>query len=437
MKQLFTRRQLIKASTATIGAAGLGWSWHRSRQQTIRVAVIGCGMRGMQLARLVNESGWYSVRGQIVGVCDVDRTRAQDAQARFGRGVEATQDFRQLLSRDDIEAVFIATPDHWHVPCALEALKAGKHVYCEKPMTLTIAEGQRLVEAVEKSDRTFLVGTQQRSHRQFQRACELVRAGRLGQLKRIDISVPVNRAGGPFDPQPIPKTLDWDRWLGPAPLAEYCPERFGGFRFWYEYSGGSMTDWGAHNVDIAQWAMGMDHSGPVEVSAMASLPEIQNGYNTPPDFEAEMKYANGVTVRVRPNPAESGILFEGDEGRIYVNRKRLTGQPVEELARRPLPVGTETFGHARTSLFSSYNQSHVLHFFDCILSGCPPISDVASQHRSASACHLANIAIRLGKTVRWNPSAEEFLDDSQATALLDRPSRERIATSTNTRSVRN
>ena len=437
MTQLFTRRQLIKASTAMIGAAGLGWSWHRTRQQTIRVAIIGCGMRGMQLARLVNESGWYNVRGQIVGVCDVDLARAQNAQSRFGRGVEATQDFRQLLSRDDIDAVFIATPDHWHVPCALEALKAGKHVYCEKPMTLTIAEGQRLVDAVEKSDRTFLVGTQQRSHRQFQRACELVRAGRLGQLKQIDISVPVNRAGGPFDPQPIPKTLDWDRWLGPAPFAEYCPERFGGFRFWYEYSGGSMTDWGAHNVDIAQWAMGMDHSGPVEVSAMASLPDIRNGYNTPPDFEAELKYANGVTVRVRPNPAESGILFEGDEGRIYVNRKRLTGQPVEELSRRPLPAGTETFGHARTSVFSSYNQSHVLHFFDCILGGCSPISDVASQHRSASACHLANIAIRLGKTVRWNPTTEEFLDDTQATALLDRPSRELIATSTNTGSVRN
>ena len=150
MKNFLTRRQLLKSSTAAIGAVGLGWSWHRSRQQTIRVGVIGCGMRGMQLARLVNDSGWYDVRGEIVAVCDADLARAQDAKARFGRGVEATQDFQQLLSRDDIDAVFIATPDHWHAPCAIEALKAGKHVYCEKPMTLTIAEGQRLVDVVVK-----------------------------------------------------------------------------------------------------------------------------------------------------------------------------------------------------------------------------------------------------------------------------------------------
>lgn len=389
----------------------------------------------MQLARLINDSGWYDTRGQIVSVCDVDITRARDAQARFGKGVEATQDFRQLLAREDIDAVFIATPDHWHVPCSIEALKAGKHVYCEKPMTLTIAEGQRLVEAVQNSGRTFLVGTQQRSHRQFQTACEIVRNGRLGQLKKIDISVPVNRVGGPFVAQPIPKTLDWDRWLGPAPYVDYCPERFGGFRFWYEYSGGSMTDWGAHNVDVAQWAMGMDHSGPIEVSAEAKLPMVQNGYNTPLEFEAEMKYANGVTVRVRPNPTESGILFEGDEGRIYVNRKRLTGQPVEDLARSPLPADKQSFGHPRTSIFSSYNQSHVMHFFDCILTGCAPISDVASQHRSASACHLANIAIRLGKTIRWNPKDELFLDDVQATAMLDRPGRDQIASTTATTSV--
>ena len=418
------RRQILKLSVGAVAATGAGWTWHRQRQKTLRVAIIGCGMRGMQLAALVHNSGWYDACGQLVATCDVDRTRAELACRRYGTSTaDATQDFRRVIERADIDAVFIATPDHWHAPCALEALRAGKHVYCEKPMTLTIAEGQQLVAAVKSSDRTFQVGTQQRSYRQFQQACELVRNGRLGPLKRIDISVPVNRSGGPFETHSVPKTLDWDRWLGPAPFADYCPERFGGFRFWYEYSGGSMTDWGTHNIDIAQWAMDLDDSGPIEVAGEGALPKIENGYNTPREFEVEMKYANGVTVRVRPNPDESGILFEGDEGRIYVNRKRLTGKPVEQLASNPLPTDAIRLGHPRTSSFNSYNMSHVLHFFDCVLTGQTPISDVVSQHRSVSACHLANIALRLGRSVKWNPSLEQFEDDEQATAMISRESR--------------
>ena len=417
------RRQLLKASCGTLGAAGLGWGWHRQRQKSIRVGLIGCGMRGMQLASLIANTGWYDVCGQMVSICDVDRNRAEQARQKYSSSAEVTQDFRQVINRDDIDAVFIATPDHWHTPCALEALRAGKHVYCEKPMTLTIAEGQQLIEAVKSSGRSFLVGTQQRSYRQFQRACELVRNGRLGQLKKINISVPVNRSGGPFQSQTVPPSLDWDRWLGPAPVAEFCPERFGAFRFWYEYSGGSMTDWGTHNVDIAHWAMGLDHSGPIEIGGEAVLPQIENGYNTPPEFEVEMKYANGVTIRVRPSKEDSGILFEGDSGRIYVNRKRLTGKPVEDLASNPLPQDSMTFGHNRTSFFNSYNISHVLHFFDCVLTGQTPISDVASQHRSVTACHLANIALRLGRTIRWNPELEQFDDDPQAAAMINRESR--------------
>jgi len=419
----FNRRHLLQLSGGTALATGLGWTWHRHRQQTIRVGLIGCGMRGMQLAGLINNTGWYDVRGQIVAACDVDRTRAERVRAKYFGSAEVTQDFRGVLERQDIDAVFVATPDHWHAQCALDALHAGKHVYCEKPMTLTIAEGHQLIAAVRETGKTFQVGTQQRSYRQFQQACELVRNGRLGQLKRIEISVPVNRSGGPFASQPIPPNLDWERWLGPAPYADYCAERFANFRFWYDYSGGTMTDWGAHNLDIAHWAMNLDDSGPFEISGEATLPQIENGYNTPSEFEVEMKYANDVVVRVRSNPADSGILFEGDKGRIYVNRKRLTGKPVEDLSSNPLPAIATRLGQPRTSIFCSYNISHVLHFFDCILTGQTPISDVVSQHRSASACHLANIAIRLGRSVKWDPSSEQFADDPEAASMISRTSR--------------
>lgn len=419
----FTRRRWIQLSGGAVVAAGLCWTGHRYRQKVIRVGLIGCGMRGRQLAGLIRDAGWYDVRGDIVALSDVDRTRAEQVRAKYSSNAQVTQDYRKILERDDIDAVFIATPDHWHAQCALEALRSDKHVYCEKPMTLTIAEGHQLIAAVNASRRTFLVGTQQRSFRQFQQAAELVRNGRLGQLKRIEISVPVNRGGGPFPTRPVPPSLDWDRWLGPAPYVDYCNERFGSFRLWYDYSGGSLTDWGAHNLDIAHWAMDRDNSGPIHVSGEADLPRIPNGYNTPTKFEVELKYANGVVVVIRPSPVDSGILFEGDEGRIYVNRRRLTGKPVEDLAVNPLPVDAVRLGHSRTSMFTSYNLSHVLHFFDCLRFGQTPISNVVSQHRSASACHLANIALRLERPVKWDPVREQFEDDPKATAMLSRPSR--------------
>lgn len=414
------RRQMLTASVGTATAAGLGWVWSRQHHRTIRVGLIGCGMRGMQLAGLINGTRWHDVCGQIVAIADVHLAHAEQARSKYAPEADVHQDFRQLLGRDDVDAVFIATPDHWHATCALAALRAGKHVYCEKPMTLTVAEGQQLVAAVRDTGLTFLVGTQQRSFRQFQQACELVRNGRLGNLKRIEITVPVNHSGGPFASQPVPDGLDWEQWLGPAPHADYCDERFAGFRYFYDYSGGTMTDWGAHNVDIAHWAMNLDESGPIEVASEAVMPNGQNSYTTPVEFEAEMKYANGVTIRVRPNRSEHGILFEGDEGRIYVGRKRLSGKPVEDLVRNPLPLNSVSLTHRRCNIFNSYNAAHILHFFDCILTKEKPISDVVSQHRSASACHLANISMRLGRSIRWNSETEEIVDDPIATLMLSR-----------------
>jgi predicted dehydrogenase len=290
-------------------------------------------------------------------------------------------------------------------------------------MTLTIDEGKQLIGAVNASGRVFQVGTQQRSFRLFQQACELVQNGRLGNLQQIDVFVPQNRNGGPFASQPLPESLDWDRWLGPAPETPFCDQRFEGYRFWYEYSGGTMTDWGAHNVDIAQWAMQQDQSGPVKIDSEAKFSNIENGYNMPIDFHVELKYANGVTVRVLPSSTDQGILFQGDEGRIYVNRRRLTGKPAEDLARNPLPADAVRCGSPRSRLFASYNMSHLMQFFDCILTGKKPVSDVESQHRSSSACHLANISMRLGKKIVWDPLRQGVVGDMQANAMLSRPSR--------------
>jgi predicted dehydrogenase len=206
-------------------------------------------------------------------------------------------------------------------------------------------------------------------------------------------------------------------------LADYCPERFAAFRFWYEYGGGTMADWGAHHLDIAHWAMGLENSGPIEISGEATLPRISNGFNTPTEFGVELKYQDDLVINVHSHLTDSGVLFEGDRGRIYVNRRRLTGKPAEDLSFNPLPADSIRFGYERKSMFVDYNTSHVLHFFDCILTGRTPISDVASQHRSASACHLANIALRLERTVTWNPQLEQFDQDPQAMAMLARPSR--------------
>ncbi len=422
MKLPISRRRWMQLAGGLVVAGGLGTAWHRNRQRTVRLGLIGAGMRGRQLANSINSTAWYETRGELVAICDADQTRADQLRARCASSAETTQDFRRVLSRDDIDAVFIVTPDHWHAPLALEALRAGKHVYCEKPMTLTIAEGQQLAEAVQKSGRTFLVGTQQRSFQRFQTACELVRNGRLGKLRQIDIAVPENREGGPFQNEPVPASLDWERWLGPAPEVAYCPERFRVFRSWYEYSGGSMTDWGAHHIDIAQWAMGVDHSGPIEISGKATLPQIENGFNTPARFNVELKYASGVTIRVRTSSTENGLLFEGDEGRIQVNRKRLTGKPVDDLTSNPLPVDAVRLGHKR-SYWCSYELAHIRHFFDCLLTGDTPISDVISQHRSVSACHLANIALRLGRSIHWDPTTESFVNDEQASTFLRRTAR--------------
>lgn len=421
-----SRRRLLQASG--LGLATLaGGGFYTSRQQKVRLGLIGCGARGRQLASLIGYTRCRPLYGEIKAVCDADAHRAAELRASLLADADLYSDFHRLLERDDLDAVVIATPDHWHTPMSLAALAAGKHVYCEKPLTLTIDEGKRLVHAAATSDRVFQVGTQQRSDARFQTACELVRNGRLGAMKSVVVSLPTGSLppeafGGPFETEPPPAHLDWDRWLGQAPYAEFCKQRFDPFRWWFEYSGGFMTDWGAHHLDIVQWALGCEQSGPTKVVADAELPNIVDGYNTPRRFTVDMTYPGDVAVHLELSSTTNGIRFEGETGTIFVNRGRIVGAPYDALASKPLKREAARFrNHARPWGTAGY--VHMVDFLEATRSGRTPISDCASQHRAASACHLANIAMRLGREVRWNAETESFVDDPAATAMLSRPQR--------------
>ena len=418
------RRRFLKAAAGTTLAAGAAAGGYLGTQQRVPLAVIGTGLRGSMLAKTITRR-FYRSYGDIVAVCDVDRLRAEAFRQKYCQHADLYEDHRRVLQRDDVRAVLIATPDHWHAAIAIEALRAGKAVYCEKPMTLTINEGRQLVRAVQETNGLLLGGTQQRSDWRFQRACELVHNGRLGKLKRVTVQLHENPKGGPFPQQRVPAGLNWDRWLGQAPSVPFCPERCRDtFRYWYEYGGGEITEWGAHHVDIAHWAMGMDDSGPLEIDGEGTLPAVDNGFNVPQRFDIEMLYPGDVRLKI-VSSKRKGILIEGERGRIFVNRAVLDGKPVEQLQQNPLPSDAVRLGHGnRYWRFGSAKNVHLQHFLDCVLTGRTPICDVASQHRSVSACHLANLCLRLGRKLRWDADAQRFHDDDEANSMLARTRRD-------------
>jgi predicted dehydrogenase len=254
----------------------------------------------------------------------------------------------------------------------------------------------------------------------FLKAVAIVHSGRLGKLKNVRVSNRESPVGGPFPVQPVPSQLNWDMWLGQTPKVDYIPQRcHQTFRWWYEYSGGMMTDWGAHHLDIAHWGMQMEQSGPVSIDGRAELPAIANGYNTPGEFQVDMIYPGGLPVQLVVKKDErSGILFEGEKGRIFVSRRTLAGKPVEQLADDPLPED------AMTKLYRGRTPGdHMRNFVECIRSRDLPISDIYSQHRSTTSLHLANISIRLGRPIKWDPETETIIGDKGAAAMLGREHR--------------
>jgi len=426
----FSRRFFIR-STATVAAASTlpKWFLEQSTHAAARtlgpndqpaVALIGCG--GMGRGDAQNASKY----GRIVAVCDVDRNNLAEGNKLFPDAKEYS-DFREVMLRDDIHAIICGTPDHWHTLVSLAAMRAGKDIYCEKPLTLSIDEGKQLVKTMRDTKRILQTGSQQRSDRKFRLACELVRNGRIGKLRHINVWLPAGPRGGPFKPGPVPAGLNWDLWLGQTPKVDYVKERcHGTFRYWWEYSGGTMTDWGAHHNDIALWGLGLDRSGPVSVEGKPRAEMIPGGYTASSEYEIHFAYENGVTQTTRStrgdNPSgaadqkdsqRNGVKFEGTDGWIWVTRGDIDASNPDFL--------TQPLGANAERLYES--SDHMKNFFDCVRSRKQPICDAEIGHRSASVCHLGVIALRLGRKLQWNPQQEQFVNDAEANRWVAREMR--------------
>jgi predicted dehydrogenase len=353
-------------------------------------------------------------------ICDVDSERlAKAVKTVTGKGhaCEGYRDYRKLLERKDIDAVVISTPDHWHALPTIHACQSGKDVYCEKPLSLTVAEGRHMVEAARANKRIVQTGSQQRSDERFRRACEYVRSGRLGKLSEVHVALPNSNFSGPPIPDAEPPAeLDYDLWLGPAPQRPYNQKRVHyNFRFFWDYSGGQMTNFGAHHIDIAQWALGMDESGPVSVEGTAAF-HPDNWYEVTMACRLTSTYANGVKLIVGQGQKDikGAVTFIGEKGRIHVDRSKITSDP-KELLEEPL-------GEDAVRLYSSAN--HHVNFLDCIKSRKLPICDVEIGHRSATVCHLNNLVARLGRKIQWDAKSETIVGDDEAAAMLSRPYRQ-------------
>ncbi len=412
-----SRRQFIKKtaalSTAFSFPAIVPSSALGRNAPSNRIVLGFIGVRNMGLHNL--RAFRSKPNAQIAAVCDVDADIRKKAMHEAGLGaVSAYNDFRDLIARKDIDAVVIATPDHWHVPISLAAARAGKDIYCEKPLTLTIREGRLLSDIVSEYKVVLQTGSQQRSDEKFRFACELVRNGRIGALEKIKVELPMNNRSCPntWSIEPVPKGFDYERWLGPAPWAPFTTQRCHyQFRFIRDYSGGQMTNWGAHYLDIAQWALDADKSGPVEIEGKGKFPK-SGLFNTPTEASIKYTYDNGVEMYCKMTGRHS-IDFWGSEGRIYVTRGKIEAWPAS-LLDSPLKSDEER-------LYCS--NDHHQNFLDCIETRRQPVAPAETGHRSATVCHLGNISLLLETKLRWDPHKECFISNNSANQMIARSAR--------------
>ena len=381
----------------------------------------------------------------FAALADVDSkvlgANVEKTAKRQGKKPDVYKDYRKILERKDIDAVMIATPDHWHTKIAVEAMYAGKDVYCEKPLTLTISEGKLIEKVVKETGRVFQVGTMQRteSGHRFLQAIAMIRDGRIGAVKKVTCGINGMIASPVIPVTTVPSELDWDFWLGPAPQVPYraLPEMrkgYGGgvplysnchyaFRNWHEYSGGKLTDWGAHHVDIACWALGASDTGPSKVTPVEYTlpveykdgnPVVDDRYNAATEFSLRVDMPNNVEMIIT-SKGDNGILFEGTKGRLFVNRGRISGRPVEDLKANPLSDGA-----IETVYGGKLRTNHTENFLDSIKSRKQPVSDVWTHNRMLEICHLSNIAMRLDRALSWDPVKREVVGDDQANTFLSR-----------------
>ncbi len=439
-----SRRQFLQGLAAA-GAAGMFWPGsqrafgYQSPNERPVFATIGLRNQGWAIT---SKSFKFA---DFAALADVDANVLEDnvakTEQRQKAKPDAYKDYRKILDRSDIDAVMIATPDHWHTKIAVEAMLAGKDVYCEKPLTLTIDEGKLIEKMVKQTGRVFQVGTMQRteSGQRFLQAIALIRDGRIGKVKKITCGINSMRSSPTIPEAPVPSGLDWDFWLGPAEKVPYralpeMREGYGGgvplysnchysFRNWHEYSGGKLTDWGAHHVDIACWAVGASDTGPSKITPLEynlpveykdGHPVVKDQYNAATNFRIQVDMPDDIEMIIT-SEGDNGILFEGEKGRFFVNRGKITGKPVEDLADNPLAEGAieDVYG-------GKVSENHTANFIEAMNSREQPISDVWSHNRMLEICHLSNIAMRLGRALKWDPKKRQIIDDEQANAFLSR-----------------
>ncbi|TWU37365.1 Gfo/Idh/MocA family protein [Novipirellula artificiosorum] len=382
----------------------------------IGVAGIGVGRQGSGVFR----GACNDPRTQVICVCDVNRPRGESI-AKANGAKEVYQDYRRVLDRSDVDAVTTATPEHWRANICISAALAGKNVYAEKPMTLTIPEGRLMVKAARRTGIAFQVGSQQRSQRENYIGCEFIRNGGLGEIKEVFAANYESPWLCELPEEPVPAGLDWEMWCGPTELVPYNKELYvprgnPGWLSFRPYSGGEMTGWGTHGFDQIQWALGLDSTGPTEILVDGSALELPT-YRKPESLDRGNKicseprlsyrYANGITVTLDDKANRGGGIFVGEKGKMEVFRGALGSNP-PEMAKELLEKS------------SRKNQSHVGNWLDCCISGERPIADVELGHRSATVCHLLNLGRLLGRNLKWDPDAEQFLDDAEANSMLTR-----------------
>ncbi|MDZ4851090.1 MAG: Gfo/Idh/MocA family oxidoreductase [Pirellulaceae bacterium] len=415
MSKLF-RRSFLKETAFGGALLGLSARSHRSifaavpPSERVRVGMIGVGNQGGP------KNNMKYFLNNIVALCDLDKGYLAEASDYLNKeaGLSAvmTDDYRKLLDAKDIDAVVVTVPDQWHALMTIEACKAGKDVYCEKPLTLMIGEGKPMIDAARKYDRVVQTGTMQRSGDEFKLAVELIQKGIVGKVKSVNVTLPspnwVAHAGKPVPDSAPPEGFDFNRWLGPAPLKPYNKNHVHYlFRFYWDYSGGQQTNFGAHHLDIAQWGLGMDASGPTSVEGSAVF-NPDGWYETPDTTDIKYTYANGVVMTCRQKldskSSEQGTEFVGEKGSLFVYRGGIVANPPELLK------GIELLKIVK----SQANISHVNNFFDCVKSRQKPAADISIGHRSATVCHLGNIAVRSKKKINWDPVTETIVGDAEA-----------------------
>jgi predicted dehydrogenase len=429
-KEMNRRRFLKKATGITAGAiafpyivssSALGNAGDVAASNRIVMGCIGVGSQGTG-----NMRGFLGKNQvQIVAVCDVDKRNRDQAKKtvddRYGNTDCRTYlDFRDVIERDDIDALSLAMPDHWHSIPVIMAARAGKDMYGEKPLARTIREGRAMVDAVNRYGRIWQTGSWQRSVQNFHRGCELVRNGRIGKVHKVEVGLPTGGGGGEPAVQAPPEGLDWDFWLGPAlwrPFMKYSRNApHWDWRWIMDFSGGQLTDWAGHHIDIAHWGLGLDETGPVEIEGKGVYPK-EGIYDAPTEYKFTCKYANGLTMVVandRQQPKGMGTVWYGEKGWIYVARG-------DKLQAEPKSILDETIGPDEIRLYES--RDHQQNFLDCVLTRKKTITPIEVAHRSISVGLLGEIAMLTERKLRWDPDKEIFLNDEQANRMLWRPMR--------------